>query len=278
MIELLVIVGLIATLAAILIPVLAEGKEAARKTACFSNLKQWGLGFSLYIADSDDTFPNQEWADIGTRDENGNSSWIQVIQPYAERATNINALGADMDDQNGLVGKTRLNVCPSQRVDVRAGMFADGSFRPYKSGVKQSYGMSEWSVGAWRPYSLFAHPATTVLLGENYLNYNQTLFYPADSDEFNADGGFARGRAETVTDCRFDRPVDCRNAAGFFPAHPQAMPGVHVPFASNLGNRHFGRNNFCFVDGHAKSLWNASTFRADGSFSMWTISNRWIPR
>ena len=169
-IELLVIVGIIGVLVSILIPVFGQGKEAARKTACLSNLKLWGLGFTMYLSDYDDIYPNQEFAESGTRDQNGNSSWIVAIQPYAERASNINALGADLNDQDGLFGKTKLNVCPSQTPDPRAGMYSDGTPRPYKAGVKQSYGMPEWSVGSWRSFAMFGTPAVTALLSENYLN------------------------------------------------------------------------------------------------------------
>lgn len=276
LIEILVVVGIMAILAAILFPVFAQAKDAAKKTVCISNLKQWGMGFNMYISDSDDLYPNQEFHQDGTRDENGSGSWIQAIQPYAERAVNINALGADMNAQDSDLGKTKLNVCPSQHPDPRAGMYSDGTRRPYKSGVKQSYGMSEWSVGTWRSFGLFPTPGLTILLGENYLNYNQTLYYPVDTDEFSAPFiGFAQGKADDVEDCRFDREVDCRNAAGLFPGKPNLMPGVAGHVASNLGNRHARQNNYCFVDGHVKCLDNTATYKPDGTFSMWTISNTW---
>jgi prepilin-type processing-associated H-X9-DG protein len=135
--------------------------------------------------------------------------------------------------------------------------------------------MGEWAVGEWRPFGVFQTPASTVLLGEEYNNYNQTLYYPVDSDDFDANGiGFAKGRADTQSDCRFDREVDCSNSAGSFPAHPDAMPGIKH-FASNLGNRHNKTNNMCFVDAHAKAVPNGQTYKVDGSFSMWTISNTW---
>jgi prepilin-type N-terminal cleavage/methylation domain-containing protein/prepilin-type processing-associated H-X9-DG protein len=275
LIELLVVIAIIAILAAILFPVFAQAKAAAKKTVCLSNIKQWGVGFTMYVTDYDDTFPSQEFSNPGTQDQNGNSSWIVVIQPYAEKAANINALGADMSNQDGNTSKTHLNICPSQTADPRAGMYADGTPRPYKAGVKQSYGMGEWAVGEWRSASVFITPASTVLLGEEYNNYNQVLYYPADSDDYDAnDIGFAEGRANTPTDCRFDRAVDCTNSAGFFPAHPDAMPGIST-FASNLGNRHNNQNNICFVDGHAKSMANGNTYKVDGSFSIWTISNTW---
>ncbi|AIE87381.1 prepilin-type N-terminal cleavage/methylation domain-containing protein [Fimbriimonas ginsengisoli] len=56
LIELLVVIAIIAILAAILFPVFAQAKAAAKKTACMSNLKQINLGFQMYLGDSDDTF------------------------------------------------------------------------------------------------------------------------------------------------------------------------------------------------------------------------------
>jgi prepilin-type N-terminal cleavage/methylation domain-containing protein/prepilin-type processing-associated H-X9-DG protein len=55
LIELLVVIAIIAILAAILFPVFAQAKEAAKKTQSLSNLKQIGLAWFLYNADSEDT-------------------------------------------------------------------------------------------------------------------------------------------------------------------------------------------------------------------------------
>lgn len=57
LIELLVVIAIIAILAAILFPVFAQAKEAAKKTALLSNVKQMGTGVAIYIADYDDNFP-----------------------------------------------------------------------------------------------------------------------------------------------------------------------------------------------------------------------------
>lgn len=58
LIELLVVIAIIAILAAILFPVFAQAKAAAKKTVCLSNLKQLSLGALMYSNDYDDGYPN----------------------------------------------------------------------------------------------------------------------------------------------------------------------------------------------------------------------------
>ncbi|MFZ4509275.1 MAG: prepilin-type N-terminal cleavage/methylation domain-containing protein, partial [Fimbriimonas sp.] len=66
LIELLVVIAIIAILAAILFPVFAQAKMAAKKTADLSGVKQLSLGVAMYGNDYDDTFPfawgwDSEW-------------------------------------------------------------------------------------------------------------------------------------------------------------------------------------------------------------------------
>ncbi len=56
LIELLVVIAIIAILAAILFPVFAQAKQAAKKTAAISNMKQGALATQMYITDYDDAF------------------------------------------------------------------------------------------------------------------------------------------------------------------------------------------------------------------------------
>jgi len=62
LIELLVVIAIIAILAAILFPVFARAREAARKTTCINNLKQLGTGSMMYIQDYDETYPDARLA------------------------------------------------------------------------------------------------------------------------------------------------------------------------------------------------------------------------
>jgi prepilin-type N-terminal cleavage/methylation domain-containing protein/prepilin-type processing-associated H-X9-DG protein len=57
LIELLVVIGIIAVLAALLLPTLSRAKEKARGIVCLNNLKQWGLATQLYAENSGNYLP-----------------------------------------------------------------------------------------------------------------------------------------------------------------------------------------------------------------------------
>ncbi len=86
LIELLVVIAIIAILAAILFPVFAKAKTAAKITATLSGLKQIALGLQMYSADFDDmavphygtgtpTDPNQY---------HNTNTWVGRTQPYVK--------------------------------------------------------------------------------------------------------------------------------------------------------------------------------------------------
>jgi len=61
LIELLVVIAIIAILAAILFPVFAQAKAAAKTTVALSNLKQLGVANLLYMNDNDDNTNRKYW-------------------------------------------------------------------------------------------------------------------------------------------------------------------------------------------------------------------------
>jgi prepilin-type N-terminal cleavage/methylation domain-containing protein/prepilin-type processing-associated H-X9-DG protein len=61
LIELLVVIAIIAILAAILFPVFAQAKDAAKKTQSISNVKQIGTATMLYSADYDDMYSHSAY-------------------------------------------------------------------------------------------------------------------------------------------------------------------------------------------------------------------------
>lgn len=88
LIELLVVIAIIAILAAILFPVFAQAKAAAKKAASISNNKQNALATIMYSGDYDDVNPVYiSWIDnaagapayLGTQ---GLMPWSWNVQPY----------------------------------------------------------------------------------------------------------------------------------------------------------------------------------------------------
>ena len=89
LIELLVVIAIIAILAAILFPVFAQAKAAAKKTVTISNAKQTGTAAQLYSGDFDDVVPIN-WYFTGQPDEAGGNNlrrllvWGGAFMPYTK--------------------------------------------------------------------------------------------------------------------------------------------------------------------------------------------------
>jgi prepilin-type N-terminal cleavage/methylation domain-containing protein/prepilin-type processing-associated H-X9-DG protein len=83
LIELLVVIAIIAILAAILFPVFAQAKTAAKRTAELSNFKQLSLATIIYSGDSDDNFPTTSVYNFS-----GDTSrfWATKVLPYTKNA------------------------------------------------------------------------------------------------------------------------------------------------------------------------------------------------
>lgn len=97
LIELLVVIAIIAILAAILFPVFAQAKLAAKKASDLSNMKQHGLSQIMYSGDYDDVFVTQfrdagGWLywfagsgkDLGFMDPTEGQNWSRETMPYVK--------------------------------------------------------------------------------------------------------------------------------------------------------------------------------------------------
>src|SRR6476659_10017617 len=85
LIELLVVIAIIAILAAILFPVFAQAREAARKTSCINNCKQMGTGLMMYAQDYDENLPGSAFnAADPTFAAWSYTFWVPRIDPYVK--------------------------------------------------------------------------------------------------------------------------------------------------------------------------------------------------
>jgi prepilin-type N-terminal cleavage/methylation domain-containing protein len=80
LIELLVVIAIIATLVGLLLPALAGARNAARKAACQSDLRQLLTAITTYSLDSRDFLPLPNWGPVAS-----NPGWLydQTVGPAA---------------------------------------------------------------------------------------------------------------------------------------------------------------------------------------------------
>ncbi len=169
LIELLVVIAVIALLMAILMPALQRVKRQAATVACLSNLKQWGLYFSMYTNDYDGKFQEGWWTGKDYSD-----TWVAILRPYYEGSVDV------------LCCPTATKPATEGAVQPFAAWGVYGEERPSFEGLRGSYGINAWvrnppmefkimpgrsnrpTMNNWRTPSVSGANRVPLLLGEQY--------------------------------------------------------------------------------------------------------------
>jgi prepilin-type N-terminal cleavage/methylation domain-containing protein len=118
LIELLVVITIIAILAALLLPVLAKGKIAAKKAPCMSNQRQLAETWVLYTTDNNDRLV----ANGASTASPALKLWVQGAFTFTTDNTNTALM---LDPNFALFGNylhtIKVYLCPTDRPTVRIG-------------------------------------------------------------------------------------------------------------------------------------------------------------
>lgn len=244
LIELLVVIAIIAILAAILFPVFAQAKAAAKKTQSLSNQKQIGLGAVMYATDNDDFLPETGWDGpcssptpgsngffpVGDEFFSGVFSFPIATQPYIK---NRQMLVCPTDDAPAVFNKLG-SVCFEQQLiqggipGAFAGMrnVPNAMMRALPISYAGNYFLSQTYAVSFAGSR--AARNSSKMFNMSMINQPANVFFTSDA-----------GSTLSATTGNY--------FAGWYIA-----PGYDVAGRWVKGMRHQGGRNFAFCDGHAK--------------------------
>lgn len=104
LIELLVTIAIIAILAGMLLPALGKAKQAAKRAACLSNLRQVAIGVSMYLGDHHNRMP---WIP---------DDHLQLTPPVNASDKRYNRMGGFLPLFHTYVDKSGIWACPGTPV------------------------------------------------------------------------------------------------------------------------------------------------------------------
>lgn len=187
LIELLVVIAIIAILAAILFPVFAQAKLAAKKTKSLNNCKQMGIALQTYVTDYDDITPSI-WGTTNSAQcaatldpgQGCSNEWWMPLFPYYKTIDLIYSDERNDPDNNAVrrkFGATRLSAYG----------YNWGPFGWRGGGMleKQVALTPAGNVNRGKSMTSFDAPAGTAAFGDTYDTPRATMGIGFSADTYN---------------------------------------------------------------------------------------------
>lgn len=278
LIELLVVIAIIAILAAILFPVFAQAREAARKASCISNSNQIGKSTMMYVQDYDGCYyphrHNATGANPFLQDPNyaaqvtGTSVdkifWISLLQPYTKN-----------------YGVFKCPSNPAAWVGGGPANCASAGCGGQGYGGQNSYGHNDFWASPAAPYGGGASPSP---LNEAGIERPSSVILTCDATYYGAgpditnESGYLRNQNATdaayVTGLGSQYPEYWKNIGNSLWSYYPGGASASVPTAASaitLGKgRHQGTIVCGFADGHCKAY---PYERVVGDVCLWAVDS-----
>jgi len=262
LIELLVVIAIIAILAAILFPVFAQAKLAAKKSSELSNSKQLDLASLIYSNDFDDEFVTTTVYDFS----DNTTYWAYRVQPYVK---NEGIFRSPLDDApvgayNSWSGPA-ISIAANSLAVVPAYPGFAGNANTATDGVIGLVvpGWAPWFVSGAISDTSVTQPASTIMFGPkytrddtfwsgmNWLGANAAYIWPTSIflwDTRPTTGNYYQSVGGDIPDGTRDLVNATPNAI-----YPNGNRGA-VSLPTDGPDMEAGTANFSFTDGHAKAM------------------------
>jgi prepilin-type N-terminal cleavage/methylation domain-containing protein/prepilin-type processing-associated H-X9-DG protein len=225
LIELLTVIGIIAVLAAVLLPALSRAQERARGIVCLNNTKQLDLACTVYAGDNGERFPyNLGLVGSSFRTD---LNWVNNVMTWDLSSDNTNLATLTQASLGSLVGgNTPVYHCPSDQAlsSVQRAAGWPARIRSYSMNAMvgdagnfstNGYNVNNPNYTQFFKLTQIPHPSDIfVFLDEHPDSIDDGYFL--DKDTPTAGGGYGYGANQPAVYQWLDLPASYHNEATAF--------------------------------------------------------------
>jgi prepilin-type processing-associated H-X9-DG protein/prepilin-type N-terminal cleavage/methylation domain-containing protein len=128
-IELMMVIGVVALLAALVVPAVFHGRKVAHQTQCSSNLHQIGLGMIQFAQHHNGNFPKA----VGHAGAENEDSWVYTLKPYLDNCDKVRICPDDPKRDDRLATRGTSYVLNGWIADTRRGAVTNLERLPNKA-------------------------------------------------------------------------------------------------------------------------------------------------